>query len=87
MTVFVCVPDLPMRIVFDSPARPLTLAPISMLLLPVVRFEPAWSPMTVFTAPVVLALSASKPMAVLPISLLLRSAKPPIAVLSSFVVL
>ena len=63
MKVFVCVPDLPIRIVLASPATP--SAPISMLLLPVVRLAPAWLPTAMLDEPVLLFKSAFNPSAVL----------------------
>src|SRR5204862_6128528 len=77
----VCVPWPPMRILFDSPALP--RLPISILLLPVVNWPPAWIPSAMLPVPV-LALSAKAPYAVLLLPLgLLRRALTLIAVLSS----
>ncbi len=52
----VCVPLLPIRMVLDSPATP--SAAMSMLLLPVVRLEPAEDPKAMLLLPVVFLLSA-----------------------------
>src|SRR5438105_658718 len=60
-----CVPCLPIRMVLASPAAPSTLAPISMLLLPVVRLPPALLPSPMLLLPLVLLFSAWKPAEVL----------------------
>jgi hypothetical protein len=61
-----------MRILPDSPATP--ALPISMLLLPVVKFKPALKPIAMLLLPVVLLTSASTPSAVLDVPVvLLRS--------------
>src|SRR5437016_284462 len=83
---FVCVPPVPMRMVLDSPA---TLGlPISMLLLPVVRFVPAATPSAMLLPPVALLNSAFTPVAVLSLPVELKtSALAPVAVLLLLVVL
>ena len=53
-----CVPCLPMRIVFASAGAPTTLAPSSMLLLPVVRLAPALLPTAMLLLPLVFPFSA-----------------------------
>src|SRR5208282_388958 len=69
-----------MRMVFDSPATP--PLPMSMLLLPVVRLEPAAEPTAMLLLPVVLPLRARTPAAVLsPPVVLLSRAPTPAAVL------
>jgi hypothetical protein len=80
MKVPVAVDDLPMRITPDSPATP--GAPISMLLLPVVRFMPAVPPTPMLNEPVVVVLRAPVPMAVFRKPVMFRkSAFGPVAVL------
>src|SRR5438094_2966688 len=49
----------PTRIVLASPAKP--LLPISILLLPVVRFTPAFEPMAILDEPVILLARALVP--------------------------
>jgi hypothetical protein len=72
----------PIRMVLPSPATPLTLAPMSMLLSPVVRLLAALRPKAVLLLPVVLLKSALSPTAVLTSpSVLLLSAESPLAVL------
>src|SRR5947208_11600166 len=63
MKVPVEVDDLPIRILPASPATP--GAPMSMLLLPLVRLAPAFAPMAMLFAPVVFLFSALLPSAVL----------------------
>src|SRR5262245_40681153 len=84
---FCTPPELPpMRIVLDSPATP--GLPISILLLPVVRFRPHPWPNAMLSPPVVLFTSALQPMAVLlPPVVLRKSALIPLAVLLPPVVL
>src|SRR5438309_5819654 len=75
-----------MRIVADSPGKP--KAPISMLLSPVVRRDPAPWPNAMLKLPVVLRLSALRPMAVFrPPMVLFKSALAPKAALKLPVVL
>ena len=69
MKAAVCVPFVPIRILADSPATP--PLPISMLLLPVVRFAPALVPTAVLLLPVLLR-SALVPSAVLLPPLILK---------------
>ena len=57
--------ELPMRVMLASLELPTTLAPMMMLLLPVVRFDPAPSPSATLFPPVVLLASAPFPVAVL----------------------
>src|SRR5438132_9441684 len=68
-----------MRIVADSPGKP--KAPISMLLSPVVRRDPAPWPNAMLKLPVVLLKSAPAPIAVFSFAVLRRSAPAPMAVL------
>ena len=80
MYVLDCLPPVPIRIVLASPATP-TL-PISILLLPVVRCEPAERPKAMLLLPVVLLASAALPKAVLALPVVLPvSAETPVAVL------
>ena len=80
MKVAVCVPWVPMRMVLDSAAAP--ALPISMLLLPVVRLNPALRPSPMLLLPVVLKASALSPAAVLKLPVVLcSSACSPSAVL------
>src|SRR5436190_18112129 len=80
MKVDFCVPFLPLRMVFASPALP--GAPISMLLLPMVRLLPAVAPRAMLLLPVVLFDRALMPQAVLLLPIvLLASAPSPSAVL------
>src|SRR5208282_4941065 len=75
-----------MRMVFDSPATP--PLPMSMLLLPVVRLEPAAEATAMLLLPMVLPLGARTPAAVLsPPVVLLSRANAPAAVLPPPVVL
>src|SRR6266571_1928800 len=84
--VAVWVPTFPMRILLDSPAKP--ALPIAILLLPVVRAEPALAPKAMLLLPVVLFWSALTPLAVLPLPVpFLTSASKPSAVLLPPVVL
>src|SRR5207249_1127135 len=61
--VLFCIPWVPMRIFFDSPATP--ALPISMLLLPVVRAPPAPIPTPMLLLPRLLLKKALRPQAVL----------------------
>jgi hypothetical protein len=80
ITVALCVPFVPIRIVLSSPATP--TFPISMSLLPVVRFRPARYPIAMLLLPVVLPASALSPEAVLLLPVVLsKSASYPEAVL------
>jgi len=63
MTTLVVDLPPPIRMVLDSPATP--GLPMSMLLLPVVRFIPALTPTAMLFEPVLLFRSASEPTAVL----------------------
>jgi len=68
MKVAVCRVGNPMRMVLDSPATSMetlpSASPMSMLLLPVVRFCPAKNPRAMLLLPVVLLTSAKVPTAV-----------------------
>jgi len=66
----VCVPPVPIRMVLDSPATP--LFPISMLLSPVVRLDPACAPIAVLLLPVVLAFNASVPKPAFPVPVMVK---------------
>src|SRR6267378_4109093 len=71
---------LPIRMKFASAATP--VFPMWMLLLPVVRFNPAKEPMAMLSLPVVLFWSAPTPLAVLKFPVVLAwSAPTPLAVL------
>src|SRR6267378_2217155 len=77
---------LPIRMKFASAATP--VFPMWMLLLPVVRFNPAKEPMAMLSLPVVLFWSAPTPLAVLKFPVVLAwSAPTPLAVLKWPVVL
>src|SRR5450759_2792184 len=84
MKVAVWVPTVPIRIVLDSPAPVL---PMSMLLMPVARLDPALIPMAMLLLPVVRLDPAARPMAVLLEPVVLMSAWYPVAVLLPPVVL
>src|SRR6476659_9658498 len=78
--VAVSLLTVPIRIVLDSPAIP--RAPISMLLLPVVRLAPALLPTAMLNEPVVLFWRAEPPLAVFWVPVVLEpSALVPLAVL------
>src|ERR1700731_2131266 len=97
MKVAVCSVGWPIRMVLDSPGTSLEdgkgkvfglRLPMSMLLSPVVRLEPALLPNAVLLLPVVLLDSALRPLAVfLSPVVLLKSASKPLAVLLAPVVL
>src|SRR5437762_11610323 len=74
MKVDFWVPCLPMRMVFASPALP--GAPISMLLLPMVRLLPAVAPRAMLLLPVVLFDRALMPQAVLVLLIVLLASAP-----------
>src|SRR5450759_1783798 len=80
----VAVWPVPIRIVSDSPAPVL---PMSMLLMPVARLDPALIPMAMLLLPVVRLDPAARPMAVLLEPVVLMSAWYPVAVLLPPVVL
>src|SRR5882672_11484776 len=86
MNAAACVPAVPIRMVLDSPAIP--VLPMSILLLPVVRLDPARVPSAMLLPPVVLDSRALTPLAVLLLPVVfLKSALPPLAVLLNPLVL
>jgi hypothetical protein len=92
MKVAVCRVGNPMRMVLDSPATSMetlpSASPMSMLLLPVVRFKPARLPKAMLLLPVVLLLRALNPSATLFVPVVLfTSASTPLAVFCVPVVL